>query len=147
MNKAIRVVHRWFTITSMIILATVAMKLVDSFGFPVVKYFYVTSMDTQKDSVQVAGSMEKVRNCRVLGVSAFYETSETLPAASSLVFLDAEVDSRPAIEQRWGPWEVEVPTDSKGDITFYVNHRCHILWDTTTKLTKFPFDTREASDD
>ena len=142
MIKAIKVVNKWFTITSMIILGAVVIKLVDSKGFPVVKDFFVTSMTTHPNNVRVKGTMEKTRNCRPLGVSAFYRTPGNLPTATPLTFLDAEVDSRPSIEQSWGPWQVDVPVESRGKITLYVNHRCHILWDTSTRLTVFAFDTR-----
>lgn len=34
--------------------------------------------------------------------------------------------------QRFGPWRVV--GGAKADVTFYLHHRCHSMWDTTTEL-------------
>ena len=143
-HRILRWFDRWLSIVSLVILATIFLSIVDQRLFPIVKDFEITSVTMDSSSVVLYGHMNKIRSCRPLDMSAYYQSEGLAPYAVELWFPENHVTTRPSIFQSWGPWVIEIPEDSKGTITLFVNHRCHPLWDTTTNLVTIPVDTRNS---
>lgn len=131
-------------------ISAVALNSLDTHLAPVVEDFEVSSVEPVGDStISLYGTMDKVRNCSQKGLSAYYDPSEDSerPFAVPMTYPGSAVDNRPAIEQSWGPWEVNLKRvegdTSEGSVDLYVDHSCHIFWNTSTHLTNIPLEGLE----
>lgn len=106
-----------------ILLLTVAVwaytgfKSVEPTIFPVVSEFAIEFADRTPHSVSIAGTMNKVRDCRFEGIVAY--SGDRLV---SIEFTETQkVVSRVEGKQSWGWWVVTPPV---GYITLYAEHAC-----------------------
>ena len=124
------------------ILLLAAFRWAEYTFFPVVKDFHLTSMERVDNYIVMQGSMRKVRDCRYVGVSAEGVTPSghvDLP----LRFLDAAIvndnATRPQGTQNWGLWKVTIPVSPNiNTVVLYSVHSCHLAWETTTELARWP---------
>ena len=119
--------------------------------FPVVKNFHLTSLERADNYIVMQGYMRKVRDCRYVGVSAEGITPSG-HTDLSLRFLDSAIindnTTRPQGTQNWGPWKVVIPASpSISTVVFYSVHSCHLAWETTTELARFPLIAAKRGDD
>lgn len=104
---------------------------------PVVTDFKVqTQFVSPGGSVLIDGTMNKVRDCEVVEVSA----RSTQREVKSVEFLDLRSNHVPAYSrqlgpQKWGPWQIWA-REGEG-LTLYVRHRCNALWTNSEELTSF----------
>lgn len=109
--------------------------------FPVVRDFRVTHIDAEPVSVRMAGTINKVRGCEYISLTAYIGRQYslmTLRERLDIVFHDQPADlsdTRLPGLQAWGIWEVIRPAFVNGpDVWIEVRHRCHALWETVTPL-------------
>lgn len=102
--------------------------------WPVVTGFAVTYRDQQADSLILAGTMKKVRDCRFVEVAA-YSGDRYLNLDFSDRHLRDHGKSRAEGYQAWGPWII---TPDASPVKLVARHQCHILWDSTTVLMEQP---------
>ena len=109
-----------------------AVQAVDR-SFPVVKDFKVTSMKARGTSVVIEGTLNKVRDCKFIEITAYTTDGRRL----GLVLTDRPPHepavTRPLGPQLWGPWEVY--PQGYANVDLYVHHACSIFWSQTSKLT------------
>ena len=103
---------------------------------PVVVDFKVQTQFPTPAGVMIDGTVNKVRDCEVIEVSARTVQREV----KSVEFLDLRSDTTPAFSrplgpQKWGPWLIWAP-DGEG-VTIFVRHRCNPLWTHSDELTSF----------
>lgn len=101
-------------------------------AFPVVTDFQVTSQTVAGDSVIIAGTMDKVRDCEFLDIRAYTSEGRHI----RINFLDradsSPPETRPTTFQIWGPRQVF--TNNATTVNIYAHHACSIFWSQTTKL-------------
>lgn len=104
---------------------------------PIVQNFKLASEEASPNGVILEGTMEKVRDCRDLEVTAY--TSEGRQVY--VRFLNTPDNSHPVNRavrfQVWGPWEVW--SGESDTVSLYALHSCHILWTQTTHLGEIKF--------
>ena len=128
-----------------------SLRWVEYTFMPVVKDFHLTSIERTGNYVIMQGYMRKVRDCRYVGVSAEGITPSG-HTDLSLRFLDSAIindnTTRPQGTQNWGPWKVVIPASpSISTVVFYSVHSCHLAWETTTELARFPLIAAKRGDD
>lgn len=129
----------WLSTMVLIIALSTSAKWIDSNVYPVVSQFNVQQVVKDETEVILYGSMWKNRDCRYLNMTAYYK--DRMAEESSPVhiwFPESVTGTRASIFQTWGPWVVDLPAHADGSLSLYVNHRCHTLWDTSTKLIEIP---------
>lgn len=123
----------WHTgLLAVSVLVILVIRFID-LSFPVIEDFKVTSQSPTANGILIEGSMSKLRDCKILSVSAYDSAGRKL----NLDLLeDASLDTRPVRVQLWGPWEVFGKySNSNNSISLYAEHACSIFWTQTTKLT------------
>lgn len=114
------------------VLFILAVRAVDR-SFPVVRGFEVTSQRVTDLSVSIEGSVEKVRDCKLLEINAFTPEGRKI----AINFLDQPIEenqgTRPIGVQFWGPWEIF--NQNNASVNIYITHACSVFWSQTTKLT------------
>lgn len=102
-------------------------------SFPVIKDFKVTSQAVGDNTVIIEGTLNKVRDCKILSVNAFTPEGRKLDIEFPPGISEDNLPTRPVRIQFWGPWEVH--NNGVETITIYAQHACSIFWTQTTKLT------------
>ena len=114
----------------------VAAKTIDT-SREIVKDFRLTSKTSSAKGVILEGTMEKVRDCRDLEVTAY--TGDGRQAY--VRFLDTPDTTQPANRavrfQVWGPWDVW--SGESDTVSLYALHSCHMFWTQTTHLGEIKF--------
>ena len=103
---------------------------------PVVTDFKIQTQFPTPVGVLIDGTMNKVRDCEVVEVSARTVQREV----KSVEFMDLRSDSTPAFSrplgpQKWGPWRIWAK-EGEG-ITLFVRHRCNAFWTHSEELSSF----------
>ena len=108
--------------------------------WPVVARFDVLSIKRDGDSILVAGTLIKERQCDIIALRAQDENDSRL----RVDFLDrpnnADLHPRPVGPSSWGPWRVH--PGAARYVTLYSEHRCHPAWTMTTPLAAFQVKPR-----
>lgn len=115
-------------------------KTIEPIVFPVVKDFRVSEISYQSDKVVVSGTLNQMRGCTFVDMSAYaiYENAEIPKEVLRHTFMDSNPRARAVGFQAWGPWRVELPImKSTSQVELTATYRCHSLWDTQMVLTKF----------
>lgn len=102
----------------------------EGYLFPVVTEFKIE--EVSQDS-RVRGTFLKMRECQFREVTWYLTDGETkIPV--SLTFEDGP-KIRHEGRESYGPWHVGIPSDRiRSESYVVVEHRCHPLWPTKTKL-------------
>ncbi len=117
-----------------ILIAMGVLKL-DAILFPVVKDFNVMTVRQEPHRVVFSGTMNKVRACEFLGVTASGGDHFAL-GVSFDDDISRHTSTRPTGRQEWGPWHIDiVPSDNVRVIELVAIHRCTFFGNTTTHLT------------
>ncbi len=113
-------------------------------SFPVVKDFKVTAQRSTDNSVLIEGTLDKVRDCKFLEITAYTQEGQQLwinfldkPTANSLDV------TRPVRVQLWGPWEIF--NQGSSSMTLYVHHACWPFWSQTAVLTDITLIKNESN--
>lgn len=103
--------------------------------FPVVDRFDVLSIQQDRGSVKVSGTLIKARECQIVELSAMSEHDSRL----KVDYLDRPEGSppyaRPTGASSWGPWRVH--HNGARYVILYSEHRCHPFWTVKTPLAAF----------
>lgn len=114
------------------VLFVLSVRAVDR-SFPVLKSFEVLTQTTTNLGVIIEGTVDKVRDCRLVEINAFTPEGHKL----SINYMDKPLvesqGTRPQGIQLWGPWEIF--TQNNTSVNLYVTHACSIFWSQTSKLT------------
>lgn len=108
--------------------------------FPVVEPFVISTIECNPaNCVQIAGWLEKRRDCRLVELYARVQSPDhAIPRIVEVEFLDRPKQqkiSRPVGEQFWGPWIIKA---HDGDmIELRATHQCHPFWDTKSTIATF----------
>ncbi len=117
------------------------MKDFESYFLPVVEDFAVNEVHDVDGGVELYGTMDKVRDCQFREMLVYVKADdETLPIAADFEFLDPakDLESRAAMPQQWGPWRIFIPVKyDSANITMFVRHKCHSLYETSSQLNNF----------
>ena len=104
--------------------------------FPVVKDFTVNEVVQEKQRIVFSGTMNKVRACEFLGVTASGGDHFAL-GVSFDDDITRKTSTRPQGFQEWGPWHVDVsPEDTVPYIRLVALHNCFPFGMTHTPLAK-----------
>lgn len=103
--------------------------------FPVLSRFDVLSIERDATSIKVAGTLIKERPCEIIGIHAVSDAGSHL----QVEYLDrphgAPPYTRPVGASSWGPWRIH--HNGARYVSLVSEHRCHVLWSTTTVLAAF----------
>lgn len=105
--------------------------------FPVVEPFVVDAQRVDGQNVEVRGWLETQRECRFVEVVGIAHRNGAIDLVIPIEFAETKGvgTARPLGVQGWGPWRMVVPADTASvDLVGY--HRCHLLWESRTKLTR-----------
>lgn len=111
-------------------------KTVDT-SRPIVQNFKLTSEDASPNGVILEGTMEKVRDCRDLEVTAYTSDGRQVYVRFMYTPEAAHPANRAVRFQVWGPWEVW--SGESDTVSLYALHSCHMLWTQTTHLGEIKF--------
>ena len=102
---------------------------------PVVRDFTVTEVRQERHRVVMSGTMDKVRACEFLGVSA--RAGEDFALGVSFDDdITRKTSTRPKGRQAWGPWHIDIaPEDHVDTIELIALHRCTFFGVTHSRLT------------
>ena len=114
------------------VLFILAFRAVDR-SFPVVRGFEVTSQRVTDLSVSIEGSVEKVRDCKLLENNAFKPEGRKIAINILDRHNEENQGTRPVGSQFWGPWEIF--NQNNDSVNIYITHTCSVFWSQTTKLT------------
>ena len=107
---------------------------------PVVKDFVVDRIERDGHHVTISGTMSKVRDCRFVELLAYAQAhGDTFWRPVTVDFSPARntIMSRLPIDQRWGPWSIDLQMASPATVKLAVRHECHGMYPTTTQLATF----------
>lgn len=105
--------------------------------FPVVEPFVVETQRVDGRNVEIHGWLETKRECRFVEVVGIAHRRGAIDLVIPIEFSETKGvgTARPLGVQGWGPWKMVVPADTLTvDLVGY--HRCHLLWESRTKLTR-----------
>lgn len=100
--------------------------------FPVVKEFTVQNLSVVEDGMLIWVSLHKVRDCKYLGMEWYYFNKRVFFTTERRE-KDKSATSRVTGKHTIGPWFLEGASSMEG-VKGYVQHQCHPLWVTRTKL-------------
>lgn len=138
LKSAGRMVASTFVVLTALAIFLTAGKYIESKFLPVVPKFTVGATSWDGETLTIWGEMDKVRECKFDGMLAYYRNAHGNPVRVPVRFPD-EKETRPAIEQEFGPIWIDMPSEYVigTPITLWGNHKCHFLWFTTAKLATF----------
>lgn len=116
-------------------LLAVAVLRYESVWLPVVRNFIVDTVRQESNRVVFSGTMDKVRACEFLGVTAMAGKHFSL-GVSFDDDITRKTSTRPLGVQQWGPWHVDVaPEDHVRLIELTALHNCFPFGTVHTPLT------------
>ena len=110
---------------------------------PVMRWFSITKAEHDATGVTISGEMYKARDCSTIGMTAYGANAELL----NITFPN-DAPGQAIKTRRIGlqPYEnIRISPDTK-ELTLYVRHRCHFMWDSTTNLTALPDNEEEYNE-
>lgn len=107
---------------------------------PVVGRFDVLSIKRDGDTILIAGTLLKERDCEITVLRALDEHESLLKVDYLDRPYNAALHPRPVGPSSWGPWRVH-PNGSRY-VVLQAEHRCHSLWSIKTTLAAFQVKPR-----
>ena len=108
------------------------LKKAEPILLPVVTDFKVEKLVIVEEGTLIWVSLNKIRNCQYLGME-WYRGNRRIVFDTERKDSDHSAKSRIVGEHIIGPWFLE-DTFGLDGVTGYVQHSCHPLWTTRTKL-------------